>query len=84
MSYLNNHLLSFFGLVSGIMLMMICPQWLTYMILPLLGMISLVYAWHTFPDKMKLVFQFCTEFMGFCLMLGLFVTFIIGLGSIFS
>ena len=84
MTYLNSHLLSFFSMISGILLMLLFPQWLTYVVLTSLVFTALAYAHHRFPEKFKLALIFCTEFLSFCLMLALFIAFIIGLGIVFT
>ena len=84
MTYLNNNILTFFGLLSGVLLVLLFPLWLTYLLLASLAVISLAYAYHAFPETITLAAQFCTEFMGFCLMLTVFVGFTMGMGLLFA
>lgn len=84
MTSFNNHLLSIFGMISGILIMLLSPHWLNYMIMTALLFTAFVYIYQTYPEKLKLAVEFFTEFFGFCLMLALFLICFIGMGIVFA
>ncbi len=82
MTFLNNYALSLFALLSGLLLMMLIPYWLAFLVLLPMLLLVMINAYQAYPKQFTLVFQFFTEFMGFCIMLTFFVGFMVGLGSL--
>jgi|GEM_PF-5389181 len=84
MTSFNNQLLSLFGMISGGLIILLSPQWLSSLVLALITMTALTYSYFTYPEKFKLVIGFCTEFLGFCLMLALFISCFMGSIVVFA
>ncbi len=70
----NHHVLNLtYLLVSGFILLFM-PLWVTST-LALAAVLGLLIYWaHQYPRAVRLAWQFCIEFLGFCLLVGLFVS----------
>lgn len=70
----NHHALNLtYLLVSGFILLF-APLWVTST-LALTAVLGLLVYWaHQHPQAVRLAWQFCIEFLGFCLLVGLFVS----------